>query len=106
MDKRRSPRFMTRFDSLVSATQQEGAGVLGEIAYSGARIDESSIKPPIGSKVTLYIFVQPVAPFELKGHVIRHTENGFAITYELFDGQTRQLVDDVSALVGDPVLPG
>lgn len=103
MDKRRSPRFVTRFDSLVSATQQEGAGVLGEIAYSGARIDASSIRPPIGSKITLYIFVHPVSPFELTGNVIRHTEDGFAITYELFDPETQQLVDDVSALVSGPV---
>lgn len=100
VDKRRSPRFVTRFDSLVSA-DQEGAGVLAEIGYAGARIDESSIRPEIGTKVTLYIFVQPVAPFELQGHVVRHTDNGFAITYELFDPAIRQLVDDVSAVVGN-----
>lgn len=102
MDKRRSPRFMTRFDTLVSATQEEGAGVLGEISYAGARLDETSMRPEIGSKIKLYIFVQPVAPFELQGHVMRHTDSGFAITYELFDADTRQLVDDVSALVGEP----
>ena len=57
VDKRRSPRITTRFDSLVSA-DQEGAGVLGEI--------------------------------------------GFAISYELSDPATRQLVEDLSARVGDP----
>jgi hypothetical protein len=102
VDKRRSPRFGTKFDALVSATQEEGAGVLGEISYSGARLEDTSMRPEIGSVVTLYIFVQPVSPFELKGHVIRHTDTGFAITYELFDVETRQLVDDVSALVSDP----
>lgn len=102
VDKRRSPRFVTRFDSLVSAEHEEGAGVLGEISYVGARLEETSMRPPHGSKVTLYIFVQPVSPFELSGTVVRHTETGFAVTYELFDSETRQLVDDVAALVTTP----
>ena len=102
VDKRSSPRFITRFDSLVSAEQEEGAGVLGEISYVGARLEETSMRPPHGSKVTLYIFVQPVSPFELSGTVVRHTETGFAVTYELFDSETRQLVDDVAALVSSP----
>ena len=60
------------------------------------------MRPALGSEVTLYIFVQPVSPFELQGHVIRHTDTGFAVTYELFDPETRQLVDDVAALVSSP----
>ena len=32
----------------------------------------------------------------------RLTENGFAILYELFDPEIRQLVDDVSAIVSGP----
>ncbi|MBW2727033.1 MAG: PilZ domain-containing protein [Deltaproteobacteria bacterium] len=103
MDKRRSPRFVTRFDALVSAEQEEGAGVLGEISYAGARLEGTSMRPPLGTKVTLYIFIQPVSPFELSGSVIRHTETGFAVTYELFDSETRQLVDDVAALVSSPL---
>ena len=63
MDPRRSPRFRTRFDALISAETEEGAGVLAEISYAGARLEDSSINPPLGSRVTLYIFVRPVAPF-------------------------------------------
>lgn len=102
MDRRRSPRFRTRFDSLISATNAEGAGLLDEISYAGARLEGTSIQPPIGSKVTLYIFVQPVAPFELQGQVARHTETGFAVLYELFDPEIRRLVDDVAAIVAAP----
>jgi len=102
MDPRRSPRFRTRFDALISADSTEGAGVLAEISYSGARLEESSVHPPVGSRVTLYIFVQPVAPFTLTGQVVRSTEGGFAITYELFDSEIRRLVDDVSAMVVSP----
>ncbi len=102
MDKRRSPRFRTRFDALISATSEEGAGILAEISYAGARLSDTSMRPEVGTKVTLYVFLQPVAPFELHGHVMRLTETGFAITYELFDPETRQLVDDVAAIVSMP----
>jgi hypothetical protein len=102
MDPRRSPRFRTRFDALISAESAEGAGVLAEISYSGARLEGASVNPPLGSRVTLYIFVQPVAPFTLTGQVVRSTPNGFAITYELFDEEIRRLVDDVSAMVVEP----
>jgi len=101
MDQRRSPRFRTKFDALVSATTREGAGVLAEISYAGAKLTGASIQPTVGSRVKLYVFVQPVSPFELEGQVVRHIdENGFAITYELFDPEVRKLVDDVAALVG------
>jgi hypothetical protein len=102
MDPRRSPRFRTRFDALISTASEEGAGILAEIGYSGARLDNTSVHPPLGSRVTLYVFVQPVAPFTLTGQVVRSTEDGFAITYELFDEEIRRLVDDVSALVVAP----
>lgn len=87
---------------MLSAEQEEGAGVLAEISYSGARLTETTMRPPLESKVTFYIFVQPVAPFELTGTVVRHTDSGFVITYEVFDLGTRQLVDDSTALVGEP----
>lgn len=102
MDKRRSPRFRTQFDALISATNEEGAGVLAEISYAGARLDDTSVAPPLGSKVTLHVFVQPVAPFELQGQVSRITETGFALIYELFDPELRRLVDDVAAIVAAP----
>lgn len=99
MDQRRSPRFRTRFDALISAESHQGAGVLTEISYAGAKLEDTSATPPLGAKVTLYVFVQPVAPFELRGQVARHTETGFAVIYELFDPEIRQLVDDVNAIV-------
>ena len=102
MEKRRSPRFRTRFDTLISADSREGAGILADISYAGARLDDSSLQPPIGSKITLYVFIQPVSPFELEGQVTRHTETGFAVTYELFDSEIRNLVDDVSSIVAEP----
>ena len=84
---------------MFGAGPREGTGVLTDISYSGARIDGVAEPPPVGTPIRLYVFVQPVAPFELVGQVARHTEDGFAIQYELFDADIQRLVDDVSALV-------
>ena len=99
MDQRRSLRYRAHFDVLISSDGHEGAGVLSEISYSGARLENVSHVPALGSKVTLYIFIQPVAPFEVRGTVARETPGGFAVMYELFDEEIRSLVDDVSAMV-------
>ena len=102
MDRRRTPRFKTRFDVLLSTGREEGAGSLCEISYSGARLVGSSLRPHVGQQIHLYIFIQPVAPFEISGHVARVAESGFAVDYDLFDPEIRRLVDDVAALIAAP----
>ena len=102
MERRKDIRFRTRFDALFSSGPAEGAGVLADLSYSGARLEEASLRPDLGTSVRLYVFVHPVAPFELIGHVTRHTESGFVILYEVSDPEVRRLVDDVSAIVAAP----
>jgi hypothetical protein len=102
MNKRKEPRFRTRFDALYSDCKTEGAGVLADISYSGARIENASVRPEVGTCVRFYIFVQPVLPFELIGHVVRVTADGFAIQYDVSDSEVRRLVDDVAAIVTAP----
>ena len=48
----------------------------------------------------LYVFIQPVSPFELSGEVVRHEGTTFAIRYSNLDPEIGRLVDDVAALVG------
>jgi hypothetical protein len=98
--KPRHPRVRTRFEALLSMGRREGAGVLADISYSGAHIEESSVVPEVGTEVRIYVFVQPVAPFALSGRVVRVTESGFAIAYKDLDDEVRRLVDDAAALVG------
>ncbi len=102
MTKRKHPRFRTRFDTLCSSGREEGAGVLTDISYAGARLEETSFQPEVGSKVTLYVFVQPVSPFQLQGTVVHRTESGFAIEYLTENEEIRRLVDDVAAIVDVP----
>jgi hypothetical protein len=98
-NRRRSGRIQTRFESLYSAGRYEGTGVLADVSYTGAMIEGASLKPEIGKPMRLYVFVQPVAPFELVGTVVRHTENGFAIEYPTLSDEVRRFVDDAAAIV-------
>lgn len=103
--RRRETRVQTRFESLYSAGRSEGTGVLADISYTGALIVSASSSPDVGKQLRIYVFIQPVAPFELVGTVVRHTEDGFAIKYS---GQTKELkrfVDDIAAMVGVPLDP-
>ena len=102
MDKRRNPRFRTRFDALYSLGREEGSGVLVDLSYSGARLENATLAPEPGTKVRLYVFVQPIQPFELIGHVVRHAEGGFAVEVDVLDAEVQRLVDDVRAIVTAP----
>ena len=102
-NRRGEGRFTTRFDSLISSDRTAGSGVLADISCTGALIEESTLKPELGKTIRLYVFVQPVAPFEVAGTVIRHTESGFAIGYEDLSDEVRWLVNDVAAMVAKPL---
>ncbi len=101
-NKRGEGRVRTQFETLYSAGRTEGAGIIADISYSGALISEASLRPDIGDKLRLYVFVQPVSPFELIGSVVRYTEDGFAIEYEVSDPDVCRLVDDAAAIVNAP----
>jgi hypothetical protein len=98
-NRRRDGRVTTRFESLYSAGRSEGTGTLSDISYSGAMVVGASLKPEIGKPLRLYVFVQPVAPFELVGTVVRHTDDGFAIEYPTVSEEIRRFVDDAAAIV-------
>ncbi|MBW2424402.1 MAG: PilZ domain-containing protein [Deltaproteobacteria bacterium] len=102
VERRNHPRFRTRFDVLCSTGDHEGAGTLVNLSRSGARLDAVSHIPEIGTKVRLYVFIQPIAPFELSGEVVRCEGNSLAIRCNPLDPEIGRLVDDVAALVTGP----
>lgn len=99
---RRDHRIKTHFETLYTAGRREGVGVLADISYSGALLEGTSMRPPIGSTVRFFVFLQPVSPFELIGRVVRHHEDGFAIEYKDLDPEIHHLVDDAAAIVTTP----
>jgi hypothetical protein len=52
---RRSPRIRTRFETHFSSQRQEGEGVLADISYTGARVEDTGFRPSIGALAILYI---------------------------------------------------
>ena len=103
VNRRRHVRFTTTLNAHCSSDPGEGIGVLANISYCGALVEDSSIKPSVGSKVRVYVFVEPVdpiapaSPYELVGRVVRHSSSGFAIDYEDDDPEVHRLVDETAA---------
>jgi hypothetical protein len=100
VDRRNHPRFRTKFDVLCSTGETEGAGTLMNISRSGASLESSNTLPELGTKVRLYVFIQPVCPFEISGEAVRADGTTFAISYNNLDPEIGRLVDDVAAVVG------
>lgn len=99
-EQRRNQRVRVAFDALYSNGNREGAGQLIDFSYSGALVSDASLIPDVGTTVRVYVFVQPVAPFELSGEVIRHSDNqGFALEFKELSPELRMLVDDAAAIV-------
>jgi hypothetical protein len=73
-----------------------------DISRSGARLDSVNELPELGTKVRLYVFIQPVCPFEIAGEVVRHEGTTFAVRYNNLDPEIGRLVDDVAAVVTGP----
>ncbi len=102
-EKRRHVRFTTALNAHHSSDTGEGIGVLANISYCGALVEDSSVQPSLGSKVRLYVFVEPkdpiapATPYELVGRVVRHSSSGFAIDYEDDDLEVHRLVDETAA---------
>jgi hypothetical protein len=83
--------------------------MLANISYSGALVENTSMRPEVGTPIVLFVYLQPpsafeaATPFELTGHVVRHSSTGFAIKYEgNLDSDLRRMVDDAAAVVATP----
>ena len=105
----RDDRIHIRLEAHCSVGHFEVVGVLTNISYSGALIEDTSMQPEIGTPIALYVYLkppsalEPATPFELTGHVVRHSSTGFAIEYEdNLDPDVRWMVDDAAALVAVP----
>ena len=105
----RDDRIPIRLEAYCSFGRCEVVGVLANISYSGALIEDTSIKPAIGTPIVLYVYLKPpsafeaATPFELTGHIVRHSSTGFAVGYEdNLDPDVRRMVDDAAAVVAVP----
>ena len=103
----RAERVWTRLEAYYSYDRVEGAGVVANISYSGALIEQTPKQPEVNTPIILYICLYPPtaftaqSPFELVGRVVRHSPSGFAVEYaEDLDPALRRMVDDAAAFAG------
>ncbi len=108
-NKRRNDRISIRLKTHGSFGRVELVGVLTNISYSGALIEDTTMWPKIGTPIILYLHLNPpsaftaTSPFKLAGHVVRHSSTGFAIEYDdNLDPDVRRMVDDAVAVVAVP----
>ena len=104
--KRRGYRVSMRLEAYCSEDLFEVVGVLTNISYSGALIEETSMQPEIRTPCVLHVYLEPpdafkvASPFDLTGRIIRHSSTGFAIEFtDRFDPDVRRLVDDAAAIL-------
>ncbi len=107
--KRRNERISIRLEVTGTCGCYEVVGVLTNISYSGALIEDTSIRPAIGTPIVLHVYLKPpsafeaATPFKLTGRIIRHSSTGFAVEYEdIVDPDVRRMVDDAAAIVAVP----
>ncbi len=105
-NRRRDTRIPIRFEGFYSAGRVKGVGVLANISYSGALIEDTAMRPEIGTRIKLYVHLKPpcafeaATPSELIGVVSRHSSDGFAVKFEdNLDPDVREMVDNAAALV-------
>jgi hypothetical protein len=104
--KGRGDRFSIPLEVYCSFERVEGTATLANISYTGALVEDSSIRPEIGTRIKLYVYLKPPrafeaeTPFELTGVVSRHSSDGFAVKFEdSRDPDLRRMVDDAAAIV-------
>ena len=102
----RAKRIPIRLDTYYAYGWVEGAGVVANISYSGALIEGTPAQPDIGTPIVLHVCLHPPSafhvpnPFELVGHVARHSPCGFAVKYDSASNQAIcRMVDDAAAVV-------
>ncbi len=108
-NRQRDYRIVIRLVAHFDFGRMEGSGVLANISYSGALIEDANMEPEGGTLVTLYVYLEPpsafgaATPFKLAGYVVRRSPTGFAIEYkDNLDPDVRRMVDDAAAIVAVP----
>ncbi len=101
----RDARILIRLEVYCSFERVEGTASLANISYTGALVEDTPVRPEIGTRVKLSVHLTPpcafeaATPFELTGAVARHSSNGFAVEFEdNHDPDVRRMVDDVIAV--------
>ncbi len=82
-DRRRDMRIQAGVETHFSSELEDGRAVLTDISAVDALLEQTSLRPPVGARVRLTLFLPNRGRrLEVVGRVDRHTREGFAIDYE------------------------
>jgi len=102
----RANRFRMPLQVYCSFEEVEGFASLADISYTGALLENTGMRPQIGTCVYLCMHLKPphtseaVAPSELIGVASRHSSDGFAVKFENSHApDLRWMVDSAAAIV-------
>ena len=104
--KHRTNRFPISLQVYCSFERVEGIASLVDISYTGALLEDTAMRPKIGTRIILYVHLKPpraseaAIPSELIGLVSRHSSDGFAVKFESsHNPYVPRIVDDAAAIV-------
>ncbi len=102
----RDDRILIRLDVFCSFERVEGTASLANISYTGALVEDTTVRPEIGTPIKLYVYLEPPrdlemgAASELTGAVARHSSDGFAVKFkDNYDPHVRRMVDEAAAVI-------
>jgi hypothetical protein len=103
---KRADRFPIPLKVYCSFERVEGIASLSNISYTGALLENTAMRPEIGTRIQLYVYLKSpranitAKPSELTGVVARHSSDGFAVEFKnSHDPDLRRMVDDAAAIV-------
>jgi hypothetical protein len=72
-------------------------GTLWDISLSGARLENTSVRPTEGSQVTLAFALPGYPAFEIVARVVRPTAGGYAVHFEAINSSLKEALAHVAA---------
>jgi Tfp pilus assembly protein PilZ len=99
--RRTSPRLELSIPVGLVLESGYDTGILCEIGLSGARLEETSIQPPMGSEVFVsFAVLGDRRPIEIQARVARFVpEGGYAVEFEAVDPKLKVAFEHVHAFI-------
>ncbi len=96
-DRRRARRIKAGFEVFFDSAREGGPAILADVSSVGALLEQAQSRPRVGASVRMTMLPNSSKRLQLAGHVIRHTEAGFAIEFERLNPRVYHLLIEGAA---------
>ena len=97
----RKDRVQTALQAFYAVGREEGMGEMVDVSISGARFEEVTTLPRVGTTLLIKVLRSKGEPVELEGDVVRHTPTGFAIHFKQFTTALGDLMTELERKGGE-----